>query len=235
MTANNLIISIVGNIDFEKAIEIVENNLGELKQGKSVEVNLPVKITKRKKLREETLDKNQTHILLGFSGPKMSSPDYFAFRVLDTILSGGMDSRLFSEIRDKKNLCYTIFSTFDRNIENGSFKIYTSTDPAKEKEVIDEIMKVLKDLKKNGVAEEEIISAKNFISGMYKVGMQDYAAQADSYGFYELVGLGYKKVDEFVDEITKVTKEDIEDIIDRYIDLENYCLVILRPEKIKKR
>ncbi len=235
MTANNLIISVVGNIDFEKAIEVIETNFGKLQQGKVIQVKLPVKITKRKKIREETLDKNQTHILFGFLGPKMASPDYFAFRVLDTILSGGMDSRLFSEVRDKKNLCYTIFSTFDRNIENGSFKIYTSTDPAKEKEVIDEILKVLKDLKKNGVTKEEIISAKNFISGMYKLGMQDYAAQADSYGFYELVGLGFKKVNEFIDEIMKVTKEDLEDIIDRYIDLENYCLVILRPEKKKER
>ncbi|MCX7697913.1 MAG: insulinase family protein [Candidatus Goldbacteria bacterium] len=233
--ANNLIISVVGNIDFEKVESVIEKNFNELKFGKLPEINLPVKITKRKKIREEILDKNQTHILLGFLGPKMSSRDYFAFRVLDNILSGGMDSRLFSEIRDKKNLCYTIFSTFDRNIENGSFKIYTSTDPSKGKEVIDEILKILKDLKKNGVTEEEIKSAKNFISGMFKVGMQDYAAQADSYGFYEIVGLGYKKVDEFLDEIMKVEKEDIEDIIDRYIDTENYCLVILRPEKTKKR
>ncbi len=233
--ANNMIISVVGNINLDKTVDIIEKNFNELKSGKIPEINLPVKITKRKKIREEILDKNQTHILLGFLGPKMASQDYFAFRVLDTILSGGMDSRLFSEIRDKKNLCYTIFSTFDRNVENGSFKIYTSTDPSKEKEVIDEIFSVLKDLKKNGVSEEEIKSAKNFISGMYKVGMQDYASQADSYGFYEVVGLGYKKVDEFLDEIAKVKREDIEDIIDRYIDLENYCLVILKPANKKSR
>jgi len=233
--AGNLIISIVGNIDFTTAVDVINKYFGSLPKGKLAEIKLPVKITKRKKIREETLEKNQTHIIIGFLGPKTASQEYYTFRVLDTILSGGMDSRLFSEIRDKKNLCYTIFSTFDRNVENGAFRIYTSTDPAKEKEVIDEIFKVLKDLKTNGVTDEEIASAKNFIAGMFKVGMQDYSAQADSYGMYELLGLGYENVDSFVENINKVKREDIDDILEKYFDLDKYCMVILRPEKTKKR
>ena len=61
-------------------------------------------ITGQKKSKREKSDKNQVHILMGFMGPKTSGGDYFAFRVLDNILSGGMDSRLFTELREKRNL-----------------------------------------------------------------------------------------------------------------------------------
>jgi zinc protease len=236
MTSNNMIISVVGDVDADYLKALLTEKFSGMKQGKPSIPKLPVKITDEKKVQREIIDKNQSHIMIGFLGPKTSGPDYFSMRILDTILSGGMDSRLFTEIREKRNLCYTVFSTFDRNVENGAFRIYTGTSPENEKKAVDEIFVVLKDLYDKGVTDAEVKSAKSYTSGMFKLGMQDYMAQADSYLSYELWGMGYKKVDEFLSEINGVTKDEVNKAIKKYIRLDNYTQVIVGPaeKKVKK-
>jgi len=83
------------------------------------------------------------------------------------------------------------------------------------------------------VTDEEVKSAKSYISGMFKVGLQDYMAQADSYLSYELWGMGYKKVDEFLTEINKVTKADVNAAVKKFIKLNNYTQVIVGPAEKK--
>ncbi len=228
---DNIIVSVVGNIDIEYVKDIFEKYLNKWETSKAIKINLPVKITHSIKIKREKIEKNQSHIIIGFKGPKTNSDDYFAFRILDTILSGGMDSRLFHEIRDKKNLCYTVFSTFDRFVENGAFKIYAATSPENEEKLEEEIFKVLKDLIKNKVTVKEIKAAKNYINGMFKIGFQDYMAQADSYCMYEFWGLGFKQVDSFLDKIYAVKKDDIDRIIDKYINLDEYTKIIVSSVK----
>jgi predicted Zn-dependent peptidase len=229
MTPNNLIVAVVGNIDFDRAKAVIEDKFKDWPQGNVLKASLPLKITLGKKEKREIIEKNQSHILIGFLGPKTDSQEYFAFRILDTILSGGMDSRLFSEIRDKKNLCYTIYSNFDRYIENGSFKIYVATSPENERTVVDEVYKLLRELKAKGVSEAEVKSAKTYINGMFKIGFQDYMGQADSYSMYEFWGMGYKKVDTFLDEIYAVKKADVDRVINKYINFNGCTQVIVGP------
>jgi len=231
VTAENLLISVAGNIDAESAATVINSGLTGMKKGQALKASLPVKITRARREVREKIDKNQSHVVIGFLGPKAGGDDYYTFRVLDTILSGGMDSRLFSEIRDKKNLCYTIYSTFDRYIENGAFKIYAATSPENEKKLIAEVFALLRELKEKGVTEKEVKSAKTYINGMFKIGFQDYMSQADSYAMYEFCGMGYKQVDNFPERIKKVTKQDINEAINRYINLEHYTQVVAGPAK----
>lgn len=235
MTSNNLVISVVGDVDADYMKSLINEKFAGLKKGRESIPKLPVKITSEKKILREIIDKNQSHIMIGFLGPKTNSADYFPMRVLDNILSGGMDSRLFSELREKRNLCYTVFSTFDRNIENGAFRIYTATSPENETKAVDEIFAVLKELLDKGVTDDEVKSSKSYISGMFKVGLQDYMAQADSYLSYEMWGMGYKKVDEFLADIDKVTKEDVNATVRKFIKLNNYTQVIVGPAEKKEK
>jgi len=228
---DNVIVVAIGNIDRDDVEAALDKYFGKWPHGQNMQFKLPTKVTNTRKFEKEKIDKNQTHIILGFLGPKTNSRDYFVFRVLDTILSGGMNSRLFTEVRDKRNLCYTIFSTFDRSVENGAFKIYTATSPENEDKVKVEILKVLKDLYNKGVTDYEMKVAKAYINGMFKIGTQDYMAQADSYGMYEFWGLGYKEVDKFLDDIYSVTKKEVNSAIKDYFKLENYCEVVVGPDK----
>lgn len=231
LVPNNMIVSIVGNIDFDYVKEIFNKYFNKWEKSREIKIKLPVKISRSIKIKREKIDKNQSHLIIGFLGPKTNSKDYFAFRILDAILSGGMDSKLFHEIRDNKNLCYVIFSTFDRFIENGAFKIYAATSPENEEKLEKEIFAVLKDIIKNKVTIKEIESAKNYIKGMFKIGFQDYMAQADSYCMYEFWGLGYKQVDSFLDKIYAVRKEDVDRVIDKYININKYTKIIVSSKK----
>ena len=235
MTPNNLIVSVVGDVDADKFRDLIEAYFKGWKEGKESKPKLPVRITDEKKILREVIDKNQSHIMIGFLGPKTNSGDYFPMRVLDNILSGGMYSRLFTEIRDKRNLCYSIFSTFDRNIENGAIRIYTATSPENEKKAVAEIFKVLSDMREGGVTDEEVKNAKSYIIGMYKVGLQDYMSQADSYLSYELWGMGYKKVDDFIASVSAVKKPEVNAVFKKYFRLENYTQVIVGPAENKEK
>ncbi|HDT15303.1 MAG TPA: insulinase family protein, partial [Firmicutes bacterium] len=228
---SNMIISVVGNIELEKAKNILNEHFGKWSKGVSQNFHVPVRITNTKKYVREEIEKNQVHIMLGFLGPSMRSGDYAVFRVLDTIMSGGMDSRLFTEIREKRNLCYSIHSGFDRTMERGAFRIYGATAPENEEKLIEEVLNVIRDLIKNGVTEKEVQTAKNYINGMYKIGFQDYMAQADAYLKYEMFGLGAGKVDSFPEDINKVTKEEVDRVIKKYFNTDRYTLAVVGPKK----
>ena len=232
--ADNMLFSVTGNISFEEAKAAVEKYFGAMKNGRAANINLPVKITSSKKEKREIIEKNQSHTIIGFLGPKTAGGDYFAFRVLDAILSGGMDSRLFRELREKRNLCYSVYSTFDRLSENGAFRIYTATSPENEEKASEVIFDMLEDLRKKGVTEEEVKTAKTYINGMFTIGRQDYSAQASSFVTYELTGLGYNEVDNFTRHINEVTKEDVESVIERYLKPGKHTKVVAGP-KIKEK
>lgn len=233
--SDNMIFSVTGNLSYEEAKAVVEKYFGSMQRGRAANINLPVKITASQKEKRETIDKNQSHTIIGFLGPKMSGGDYFAFRVLDSILSGGMDSRLFKELREKRNLCYSVYSVFDRLSENGSFRIYTATSPENEEKASEVIFELLEDLRKNGITEEELKSAKIYINGMFTIGRQDYSAMASSFVTYELTGLGYGEVDNFTKRINEVTKKDVEDVIEKYLKPGRHTKITAGPKKKEKK
>ncbi|HDQ26709.1 MAG TPA: insulinase family protein [bacterium] len=227
----NIIVSTAGNAGIERVAAALEESFGGWKGGREMKPSLPVRITRAKKEIREEIDKNQSHIVIGFTAPKVNSDEYYAFRVLDAVLSGGMDSRLFSRIRDELNLCYSIYSTFDRFMENGSFRIHTATSPENEDKAASEILKLLSELVDKGVTDGEVEAAKNYINGMFKIGSQDYGAQADSYALYEFWGMGYKEVDSFTDNIFRVTTKDVNEAARRYINLGRYTMAVAGPKK----
>lgn len=231
----NMIFSIAGNISFEEASGLLEKYFKGIKRGRAANINLPVKITQAKKERREIIDKNQSHTVIGFLGPKATAGDFFAFRVLDTILSGGMDSRLFKELREKRNLCYSVYSTFDRLAENGAFRIYTATSPENEGKAAEVIFELLKELLEKGISEDELKSAKAYINGMYTIGRQDYSAQASSYVTYELTGLGWEEVENFIKNINAVTRKDVMAAAEKYIRPGRHTMVVVGPEKKEKK
>ncbi len=231
VTPNNLILSVTGNIDKSYVKEAIDRYFKGWKKGQDLKPNLPVRITRAKRTVRKKINKKQSHVVIGFLGPKTNSKDYYAFRVFNNILSGGMDSRLFTGVREKKNLCYSVYSVFDRMLERGAFRIMAATSSENEGELVDEIFRILRGLRKNGVTEDEVKAARNHINGMYKIGLQDYMARAESYGMYEFWGLGYKNVDWFMKKIKRVGVEDVNRVIKKYIKTRNYTMVIAGPEK----
>ena len=155
--------------------------------------------------------------------------DHYAIEVLNTIMSG-MGGRLFLELRDKKSLAYTVTSFYTPGLEPGFLGVYIGTAPQKEEEAIHGMKEQLELLLKEGVSDEEIERAQNYLVGGFEIGLQENSAQAAKITFDELYGIGWEEYNEYSEKIYSVTKEDVLAAARKYIDLDKYTLVIVKPE-----
>ena len=142
----------------------------------------------------------------------------------------GMGGRLFLELRDKKSLAYTVTSFYTPGLEPGFLGVYIGTAPQKEEEAIQGMKEQLELLLKEGVTDEEITRAQNYLVGSFEIGLQQSSAQAAKITFDELYGIGWEEYNAYPEKIYAVTKEDVMNAARKYIDLDKYTIAIVKPE-----
>src|SRR5207249_2951332 len=115
----------------------------------------------------------QAHIVLGTSAPSRNDPSRFAFGVVNSALGGGMSSRLFQEIREKRGLAYSVYSYHSMFAETGLFAVYAGTTPSRAKEVLELARRELADVAEHGVTQEEFDRAKGHMKGSLVLSLED--------------------------------------------------------------
>jgi len=227
----NLYISVVGNFNREDIIAEFERSIIG-KGDNTKKFPCPPEEEKPEEMSQsiEKKDIRQSSIAIGFLAPSVTSEDYINFIVLNSILHG-MGSRLFIELRDIQGLAYVIFCYLEHGIENGNFKAYIGTGPEMEEKAIKALLRELEKVYEEGVTEEELQKAKNMIKGRYEITLQERMARATKYSSYEILGLGYERVNKYPLLIDNVTLEDVNNVAKKYFDLKNYSLSVIRPGK----
>lgn len=146
-TPGRLVVSASGNVDHDEFVKRVEKSMNNLPPDTA-----PIAQTADYKGGEHREDKalEQAHIVMGFRGVHRSDPDYYTAVALSTALGGGMSSRLFQEIREKRGLVYSVYAFHSAFQDDGQFVIYAGTGPDRLPELMpvmcDEIAKVTQDL-----------------------------------------------------------------------------------------
>jgi predicted Zn-dependent peptidase len=167
---NNMVISAAGNLEHENLVGIVEDMLGSWSgtraAGAAVGVQ-PVKQIAYKRKRTE-----QVHFCVGVPGYAQPHEDKYTLAVIDSILGGGMSSRLFQEIREKRGLAYSIGSYSASYREAGLFVVYGGTSPGNFDETLGLIRKEFGDIVKNSATDAEIERSKNQIRGSLVLGQE---------------------------------------------------------------
>ncbi|HWP90877.1 MAG TPA: pitrilysin family protein [Thermodesulfobacteriota bacterium] len=227
----NMVISVVGNVDENRVLSMLESYFGEMGKGRfsppQVQPESPPSRIRTAEVEQK--DKAQTHIILGFLAPTLKDPDQYPFEVLNAILSG-QGGRLFLELRDKRSLAYTVTSFFTPGLEPGFFGVYIGCAPEKQEEAIQGIKEQLALVLEKGVTDEELKRAQNYLVGNFEIGLQQNSAQAAKIAFDELYGLGWDEYKRYPEEIYSVTKDDIQRVARKYIHLDKYTLAIVKPE-----
>lgn len=227
----NMVITVVGNVNEDEVFETIKKDFGGMIKGSTpapvIKADAPPSEIREK--IETKKDKAQTHILLGFQGPKLDDEDHYSIEVLNTIMSG-MGGRLFLELRDKKSLAYSVTSFYTPGLEPGFLGVYIGTAPQKEDEAIQGMKEQLELLLKDGVSDEEITRAQNYLIGSFEIGLQQNSSQAAKITFDELYDIGWEEYNKYPEKIYAVTKEDVLRAARKYIDLDKYTLVIVKPE-----
>jgi len=150
----------------------------------------------------------QAHICMGTSALARNDPRRFALGVVNDALGGGMSSRLFQEIREKRGLCYAVYSYHSMFAETGAFVVYAGTTPSKAGEVMKLINKELEDVAEKGITDQEVERAKEHMKGSIVLSLEDTAGRMSRLGKSELAHGEILTVDQVLERIDSVTAEE---------------------------
>ncbi len=223
----NMILGISGNIEIEKTTKLIQNSF--LNKGKKTP---KPKFKKTKTEKREVFferDIQQTHLCFGFQAPKTTEKEYYAFEVINAILSGGLSSKLKHEIREKRGLAYQIFSEYVTGLHHSYFVVYAATEPKKVKKLNEILLKELDLLKTKKVSPTVLKKAKQYFEGQEKINTEDSLNRAEDLIDQEIYKLPNKT--KVLENIKKITAEDILKTAKQKIQTNDYSYVELRPKK----
>ncbi len=137
---NRMILCATGDVNHENLVKLSEKYFSNLRESSEPKVLPGIFVGGERRVRK---DLEQAHFALSFKSPALKDKDIFASQIFSVAMGGGMSSKLFQEIREKRGLCYSIFSSMDAASDNGTFTIYAGTSEQKLGElsnvVIDEL------------------------------------------------------------------------------------------------
>jgi len=229
--SQNLVLAIVGDIDRFEAKEVAEGFLMELRNEPFLpSVEACDARPGRQAIQEVSAEKQQAHILVGARGARHADPDKYSLDVLDAVLSG-QGGRLFTQLRDKQSLAYSVTALNREAVQPGLFAVYMATSPDKRKVAIDGMIEQVQRIRTEKIPEEEIERAKNYLIGTYEVGIQTNSAQASAMAFNERYGLGYAEYLEYPQRIKEVTAKDVRKAAEKYLCRDCLAEAEILPEK----
>jgi zinc protease len=229
---DQLLLVMVGDIDPESARKLAEREFGAdawVPQGPAPSFVVPMDPVVKTRRVVHKLNKKQAHLILGWSAPTPLDKDYVALRLVNSVMGEGMDSRLFTEVREKRSLCYTVNSSFDRRLYPGSWRVYVGTQPERVAEAEQVCLQVVKDVADNGITADELTRAKAYAKGIFKVARQDFGTEARVLSNYEFWGLGAIEIDRFAKNVDAVTLEDCKRVAKKYLLVDKTTVALVKP------
>ncbi|HTG47485.1 MAG TPA: pitrilysin family protein [Actinomycetota bacterium] len=170
----------------------------------------------------------QAHVVLGTNGLPRTDPDRFAFLIANTALGGGMSSRLFQEIRERRGLAYTAYSYHAQYTETGLFSAYAGTSPDRAKQVIALMREQIEAIRDGGLTPEEFERAKGHVKGSTVLSLEDPGGRMSRLGKSEISHGEILTVDETLRRVSDVTLEDARRVAERVLS-QPMTLTVLGP------
>jgi zinc protease len=220
---DNMVVSIAGRILPEEAIALVDRVFGDWSNPQQPDgallplpaLKLPPVVTNPHSVvtAQET---QQAIIMLGYLAPSMRSEDYAALKLLSTYLGNGLSSRLFVELREKQGLAYEVSGFYPTRLDMSHFVVYMGTAPHNTITAVKGLKQEVDRLCQQPLSADELQSAKNKLLGQYALGKQTNAQIAQTFGWYETLGLGIEFDQTFQQAIANVTAEAAQAAARRY-------------------
>lgn len=233
--SNNAMIAIVGAIDRKQAEQIAEELLSELAKGEKAASLQKVKDLEKADTVFIEHPSAQTHILVGQPGLKRGDPDYFPLYVGNHVLGGGgMVSRLFEEIREKRGLSYSAYSYFSPMRFNGPFLAGLQTRSDQVDEALSVLMENINRFIEEGPSKEELIASKKNITGGYPLRIDSNSKILGYVVMIAYYGLPLDYLDTFNANVEAVTIEQIKDAFKRRLAPDKLITVMVGSLAEKK-
>lgn len=236
----NSILSVVGNLTTDELSALINAYLVKwFQRDKSSGISVKSLVADPPALKGQKVilierDITQANIVLGHMGISRNNPDYYDVVVMNYLLGGGgFASRLMKTVRDEMGLAYSIYSSFSPNIEPGEFSVEVQTKNESANIVIREILKQMQKMRQEPITDKELEDAKAFLTGSFPRRLETSRRIADFLAVIEFYNLGSDYIEKYPEYINKVSKEDVQKAAKKYLNPDDYVLVIAgNKEKI---
>lgn len=225
---DNMTVVVAGGIDSDNVEKLAQQYFGNMTKFDTLQHSKVEENQTTPKSFVKTKATEQVHLALGFRTVGLEHADEYPLEILAAILGGGMSSRLFHEVREKRGLAYYVRTSSDNYTDCGTLVTTAGVDPARVEDAVKVILEVLSGIKKSGaVSEEELKKAKEFTKGHFVLDLEDSRSVAVHYAEQELLQKKLDNPEETIQKIDAVTLEDIERVAKKYIVEETLNLAVI--------
>ncbi len=227
-TLDRIVLAVAGNAAHEEVVALAEEAFSSARRLPVERARVPVNGYAPLQLVEQR-PIQQAHLILGTRGYDIHHPRRSAVTVLNTVLGGGMSSRLNQNIRERYGYCYNIYSFLNTHSDTGDIGVYMGTDAAKVARAEKLILRELDKLVERSVSRRALNQAKNQVKGSIMLGLESMSNRMMRLGRQELLFERYFTLDEVLEELDQVTVEAVQDAAQQLFHPEHFSSVALLP------
>ena len=222
---DRMVICAAGNIDHDQLADIANDRFHMLRRNGAPEPQRALYVGGEERL---VSDHEQAHIVLGFEGRAYNSDGFYAAQVLASILGGGMSSRLFQEVREKRGLCYSVYAFHWAFADSGIFGVAASTG---EDQVTDLLPVVLDELRKatETITDDEVIRVRNQIRAGLLMSLESPSSRAGQLARQQILWGRVIPLQETVDRINRITADRVKQVASRIFSGDRMSLAGVGP------
>jgi len=226
-TPQNMVFTAAGNIDHDTFIAEVAEAFSALPASTSTPARTPPPTAFPHITLKDKKSLEQVQFCLALPSLPIAHPDRYTAYLLNSILGGGMSSRLFQSIREERGLAYSIYSEMNPFRDTGSLAVYAGCAVDKAREVLDLTLAEFRRIKTELVSEEELDRAKNQLKGNMVLGLESSSSRMSNLARQQMYFGRFFTVDDITAEVNQVTREDIQGLANRLIDQDKLALTLL--------
>jgi predicted Zn-dependent peptidase len=225
----NIIVSAAGNLDHDRFVELVTRHFEHMKPSKNGANGFhsaAPKIVSRIILRNKKA-LEQVQLCLGVPAHPIAHEKRHAGYILNTLLGGGMSSRLFQNIRERQGLAYSIYSDLNPYRDTGCLAVYAGTSLASASKVVQSVVKEFRSLKAEPVPEEELKRSKAQLKGSLMLSLESSTARMSNLARQEMYFDRFYDLDELIEKIEAVTADDLTELANEFFKTESVAVTVL--------
>jgi predicted Zn-dependent peptidase len=205
----NMVISAAGSLKHDNFVELVTRTFEHLSPRAEILEEAPPKPQARIMMRNKK-SLEQVQICVGVPSYSISHENRYASFVLNTLLGGGMSSRLFQNIRERQGLVYSIFSELNPYRDTGCLAVYAGTSRSTAPQVVNSIVNEFRELKRNRVSDDELQRAKNQLKGSLMLSMESSTARMSNMARQEMYYNRFFGMSEIIERVQAVSADDVQ-------------------------
>ncbi|HXJ42071.1 MAG TPA: pitrilysin family protein [Bryobacteraceae bacterium] len=225
-TPENLLLTAAGNLSHERMVSLAAERFQHLKPRGPVP-GQTVPATHARISMKSKKELEQVHVCIGVPSYPIPHEDRFTCYVLNTVLGGGMSSRLFQNIRERQGLAYSVFSELNPYTDTGCLAVYAGTSIETVRQVVESVLREFADLKRDPVPAEELRRAKDHLKGSLMLSLESTSSRMSNLARQQMHFERFFTLDELVESIEKVNVEDVQRIAREFFDPKLVALSVL--------